>query len=75
VKEKVEAKRKEYTSPKTRGTADDEIIGSRASTVGLVKLVALSAALLEVARSRVVVGITTSSTSSLDVSTVCKESG
>ena len=75
AKEKGRAKGKECTSPKTRGTADDEVIGSCVSAVGLAKLATLSATLLEVARSRVADGIGTSSTSPLEVSSVCKGSG
>ena len=75
AKEKGKAKGREYTSPKTRGTADEEVVGSGVSAVGLVKLASLSATLLEVARSRVPDGFGTSSTSPLEVSSVCKGDG
>jgi hypothetical protein len=62
----------ECTSPKTGGTADVVVIGF---SVGLARLATLSAALFEVARSRVADGISTSSTSPLEVSSVYKGSG
>jgi hypothetical protein len=59
----------EYTSPKVGGTADVVVIGF---SVGLVRLATLSAVLFEVARSSVADGISTSSTSPLEVSLVYK---
>jgi hypothetical protein len=72
--EKGKAKEREYTSPKTRGTADDEMIGSCVSAEGLAKVASLSSATIEAAKPRVAGGIVTSSTSPLEVSSVCKGS-
>ena len=75
MEEKGRAKERKCTSPKTMGAADEEVIGSCVPAVGLPKVATLSATLLEVARSRVVDGISISSTSPLEVSSVCKGGG
>jgi hypothetical protein len=55
--------------------AGEEAIGSRVSAEGVAKVAAFSTPLFEVAKSRVVDGITTSLTSPLEVSSVCRGSG
>jgi hypothetical protein len=57
----------------TMGTADDEAIGCGVSAWGLAKVATWSMSPLEVVTSRVVEGIRTSSTSPLEVSSVCKK--
>jgi hypothetical protein len=57
------------TSPKVGGAADVVIIGFPAD---LARLATWSATIVEVARSSVAGGISTSSTSPLEVSLVCK---
>jgi hypothetical protein len=64
---------KEYTSPESRGTADDEGIGSCVAARGWARLATLSAA--GATGSRFAEGICTSSTPPLEVSSVCKRDG
>ena len=68
-KEKDRAKGVECTSPKVGGAADVVIIGF---SVDLARLATWSATIVEVARSSVANDISTSSTSPLEVSLVCK---
>jgi hypothetical protein len=63
------AKERGCTSPKVGGAADVVIIGF---SVDLARSATWSAAIVEVARSSVADGISTSSTSPLEVSLVCK---